>query len=48
MTDNLKRPGVYRKSVYFFFTMSVHDFISNEEKWSVFRVSQLPQNVSLW
>ena len=26
MTDNLKRPGVFRKSVYFFFTMSVHDF----------------------
>ena len=30
MTDNLKRAGIFRKSVYFFFTVSVLDFyISN-------------------
>ena len=26
MTDNLKRAGIFRKSVYFFFTVSVLDF----------------------
>ena len=34
MTDNLKRAGIFRKSVYFFFMVSVLDFyISNTQSF---------------
>ena len=45
MTDNLKRPGIFWKSVYYFFMESVLDFyISNTRSFGWWALKNQPRD----